>query len=58
MAVFIEFLAGSGLAIFFHWVLDYKEAAYTIFAVGILLSLVTWLLNLGSGFQDVNFVGK
>ena len=45
MAVFIEFLAGSGLAIFFHWVLDYKEAAYTIFAVGILLSLVTWLLR-------------
>ena len=45
MAVFIEFLAGSGLAIFFHWVLDYKEAAYVIFAVGILLSLVTWLLR-------------
>ncbi|MBT0654618.1 hypothetical protein [Geomobilimonas luticola] len=45
MAVFIEFLAGSGLAIFFHWVLDYKEAAYIIFAVGILLSLVTWLLR-------------
>ncbi|RII27352.1 MAG: hypothetical protein CXR31_08900 [Geobacter sp.] len=45
MAVFIEFLAGSGLAIFFHWVLDYKEAAYTIFAIGILLSLVTWLLR-------------
>lgn len=45
MAVFIEFLAGSGLAIFFHLVLDHAMAAYTIFGVGILLSLVTWLLR-------------
>jgi hypothetical protein len=44
-AVFIEFLASAGLAIFFHWVLDYREAAYTIFAVGVLLSLVTWLVR-------------
>lgn len=45
MAVFIEFLAGSGLAILFHWGLDNREAAYIIFAIGILLSLATWLLR-------------
>lgn len=45
MAVFIEFLAGSGLAIFFHMVLHHEQAAYIIFGVGILLSLVTWLLR-------------
>jgi len=45
MAVYIEFLTGSGLAIFFHWVLHYPEAAYIIFAVGILLSLATYLLR-------------
>jgi hypothetical protein len=45
MAVFIEFLAGSGLAIFFHMVLHYEQAAYIIFGIGILLSLVTYLLR-------------
>jgi len=45
MAVFIEFLAGSGLAIFFHWVLHFPEAAYSIFGIGILLSLATYLLR-------------
>jgi hypothetical protein len=45
MAVLIEFLAGSGLAIFFHRVLRYPEAAYTIFGIGVLLSLVTYLLR-------------
>lgn len=45
IAVLIEFLAGSGLAIFFHWVLHYPEAAYTIFGIGILLSLVTYLVR-------------
>ena len=45
IAVLIEFLAGSGLAIFFHQVLRYPEAAYTIFGVGILMSLVTYLLR-------------
>lgn len=45
MAVFIEFLAGSGLAIFFHLVLNYAEAAYIIFGIGVLLSLVTYLLR-------------
>ncbi len=45
IAVLIEFLAGSGLAIFFHKVLGYPEAAYTIFGIGVLLSLVTYLLK-------------
>jgi hypothetical protein len=45
MAVLIEFLAGSALAIFFHQVLRYPEAAYTIFGIGVLLSLVTYLLR-------------
>ena len=44
MAVFIEFLAGSGLAIFFHLVLHNAEAAYITFGVGVLLSLATYLL--------------
>jgi len=45
MAVFIEFLAGSGLAIFFHMVLNKPEAAYSIFGIGILLSLATYLIR-------------
>src|SRR6185369_9834032 len=45
MAVFIEFLAGSGLAIFFHMVLHNEQAAYMIFGMGILLSLVTYLVR-------------
>lgn len=45
MAVFIEFLAGSGLAIFFHLVLHNPEAAYIIFGAGILLSLATYLVR-------------
>lgn len=45
MAVFIEFLAGSGLAIFFHLVLDNPMAAYVIFGIGSLLSLATYLLR-------------
>jgi len=45
MAVFIEFLAGSGLAIFFHFVLHNEMAAYLTFGVGILLSLVTYLVR-------------
>jgi len=45
MAVFIEFLAGSGLAIFFHVVLHNEQAAYLIFGMGILLSLVTYLVR-------------
>ena len=45
MAVFIEFLAGSGLAIFFHLVLHNEMAAYLIFGMGVLLSLVTYLVR-------------
>ena len=45
IAVFVEFLAGAGLAIFFHLVLHFEQASYIIFGVGILLSLVTWLLR-------------
>ncbi len=45
MAIFIEFVTGSGLAVLFHWVLHYKEAAYIIFGVGILLSLATYLVR-------------
>ena len=45
MAVFIEFLASAGLAIFFHIVLHNPEAAYSIFGIGVLLSLATYLLR-------------
>lgn len=45
MAVFIEFLTGSGLAIFFHIVLHNPEAAYSMFGIGILLSLATYLIR-------------
>jgi len=45
MAVFIEFLAGAGMAIFFHVALHSPEAAYSIFGIGILLSLATYLLR-------------
>ena len=45
MAVFIEFLTGSGLAIFFHLVLNNEDAAYIVFGLGILLSLVTYLVR-------------
>jgi hypothetical protein len=45
LAVFIEFIVGSGLAIFFHVVLKNEQAAYMIFGVGILLSLVTYLVR-------------
>ncbi|MBL0226520.1 MAG: hypothetical protein IPQ16_13390 [Geobacteraceae bacterium] len=45
MAVFIEFAASAGMAIFFHIVLDTPQVAYTIFGIGILLSLATYLLR-------------
>lgn len=45
VTVFVEFLAGSGLAIFFHWVLHFQEIAYGIFAMGALLSLATYLIR-------------
>jgi hypothetical protein len=45
IAILGEFLAGSGLGLFFHWVLHYKEASYVIFGVGVLLSLATYLIR-------------
>ncbi len=45
IVVFGEFLTGSGLAILFHVVLKYPQAAYIIFGVGILLSLGTYVLR-------------
>lgn len=45
MAVFIEFLVSTGLAIFFHMVLHNAEVAYSIFGIGILLSLATYVLR-------------
>ena len=55
MAVFIEFLASAGLAIFFHFALHNPEASYTIFGIGILLSLATYLLreDLENTHQDL-----
>ncbi|MBE0596835.1 MAG: hypothetical protein IH614_06185 [Desulfuromonadales bacterium] len=44
-AVWLEFLVGAGLAIFFHSVLHYQEAAYVIFGIGMLLSLATFLVK-------------
>jgi hypothetical protein len=45
MAVFLEFLASAGLAVFFHLVLHKPDVAYIIFGVGVLLSLATYLLR-------------
>ncbi len=45
MAVLIEFLAGASLATFFHLVLHSPDVAYSIFGMGILLSLATYLLR-------------
>jgi len=45
MAILVEFLAGAGLGVLFHWVLHYKEASYVIFGVGVLLSLATYLIR-------------
>lgn len=45
MASLIEFIVGSGLAIFFHMVLHDEQAAYIIFGLSILLSIVTFLVR-------------
>lgn len=45
LAVFVEFLASAGLAVFFHLVLHKPDVASVIFGVGILLSLATYLLR-------------
>jgi hypothetical protein len=53
MAVFIEFLASSGLAVFFHLALHNRDAALVIFGTGVLLSLATYLLR-----QDIERIGR
>jgi hypothetical protein len=45
MAIWIEFIVGALLAIYFHWVLQYHEASYIVFGVGLLLSLATYLIK-------------
>lgn len=45
MAIFIEFIIGSLLALYFHWILRYEEAAFVIFGIGTLLSLSTYLIR-------------
>jgi len=45
MEALIEFTASSGLAVFFHVVLDFEQLAYGIFGIGLLLSLATMLLH-------------
>ncbi|WP_349431245.1 hypothetical protein Q9L42_013530 [Methylomarinum sp. Ch1-1] len=45
MAIFIEFIIGALLALYFHWMLKYEEAAFIIFGVGVLLSLATYLIR-------------
>lgn len=45
IAVLIEFIASAGLAVFFHLVLHSPQVAYSIFGIGILLSLATYLLR-------------
>jgi hypothetical protein len=45
LAALIEFVVASGLAAFFHIVLEEKGAALSIFGCGLLLSLATWLLR-------------
>lgn len=44
-AVWSEFLLSAGLALFFHMGLHNPQVAYTIFGVGLLLSLATYLLR-------------
>lgn len=58
MAVFIEFLAGSGLAIFFHLVLHRADVAYVIFGIGALLSLATYLLREDIAQSQQNILGR
>ncbi len=45
MSILIEFIVGSVLAIYFHWVLQYHEASYIVFGIGLLLSLATYLIK-------------
>jgi hypothetical protein len=45
MEALIEFIASTGLALFFHVVLHYEQLAYGVFAGGLLLSLATLQLH-------------
>ncbi|HWI41482.1 MAG TPA: hypothetical protein VNX25_08345 [Verrucomicrobiae bacterium] len=45
MAPLIEFLAGTGLGIFFHYVLHDPQVSYILFGTGALLSLVTYIMR-------------
>lgn len=45
MNILWEFIIGSGLAIYFDYILQYREAAYILFGVSILLALTTYLLR-------------
>jgi hypothetical protein len=45
IAPLLEFLVGTGLGGFFHWILHDPQAAYVIFGVGVLVSLTTYLLK-------------
>ncbi len=58
IAVLIEFLAGAGLAIFFHLVLHSPETAYIIFGIGILLSLATYLLRESLDKTRLELIGQ
>lgn len=56
MAALIEFLVGGGLGIFFHWVLHNKDASYTIFGIGTLMSLATYLIKEQMGHVRTNLL--
>ncbi|HXE97367.1 MAG TPA: hypothetical protein VN642_13235 [Dongiaceae bacterium] len=49
MAALIEFVVSAVLAVFFHMALHEQAVALTVFGVGLLLSLATWLLR-----EDIN----
>src|SRR3569833_3994979 len=49
LSVLIEFLVSAGLGIYFHWVLHWQKEAYIVLAIGLLLTLATYLLAEGKG---------
>lgn len=53
LAVFVEFIVSTGLAVFFHLVLHKPDVAYIIFGVGVLISLATYLLR-----EDIEKSGR
>ncbi|MEW5755945.1 MAG: hypothetical protein AB1810_06535 [Pseudomonadota bacterium] len=44
LTVLIEFIVSAGLGIYFHWVLHWEKEAYLVLAVGMLLTLATYLV--------------